>query len=403
MLLLAQANAFQIPLPPKSVHMGVSSPPYYSLRKYSGEQEFIFGGDKDCVHEWGKESFQRRSNDNQYAETSSKQLTNVGANKRDDPINHAFCHKCNAWRGAYGLEPTLQMYIDHTVEWCREVHRVLRDDGTFWLNLGDSYAGSGGAGGDYNEGGLKAGQPRYPGTGKTMRPSYRRDKEPVPRQQGRVAGLKPKDLMGVPWRVALALQADGWYLRSDIIWHKPNPMPESVTDRPTKAHEYVFLLTKSKTYYYDADAIREEQTTPLDTKAHQTFGAAGGKAEIAYGKKVSGEKWKPSGYRNKRTVWTIATAPYKGAHFATYPPALVEPCIKAGTSERGVCPECGEPWERVTQKIGASHEGKIDSQYKKSSNANRITLLRQAAREQGNEYELVSTTIGWRPACEHYN
>ena len=154
-----------------------------------------------------------------------------------------------------------------------------------------------------------------------------------------MTGLKPKDLCGIPWRVALALQADGWYLRSDIIWSKPNPMPESVTDRPTKAHEYLFLLAKSERYYYDADAIREKSHTEVglsweDRKALGPTKNAG----VSWRRDVSIAAAGTLGdgmNRNRRTVWSIATAPYSGAHFATYPPALVEPCIKAGTSERG--------------------------------------------------------------------
>ena len=155
-------------------------------------------------------------------------------------------------------------------------------------------------------------------------------------------GLKPKDLVGIPWRVAFALQADGWYLRSDIIWSKPNPMPESVTDRPTKSHEYLFLLSKKPTYYFDADAVREawtdERNGASGARTHPYLEATGKNTSattLASGPKVSG--------RNIRSVWQIATQPYPGAHFATFPRKLVEPCIKAGTSERGVCPECGTP------------------------------------------------------------
>jgi hypothetical protein len=159
-------------------------------------------------------------------------------------------------------------------------------------------------------------------------------------------GLKPKDLVGIPWRVAFALQADGWYLRSDIIWSKPNPMPESVTDRPTKAHEYLFLLTKSPRYYFDADAVREAS---LDTGGNGNFaGRMGGARDTARsGGHGTEERPAYAAGRNLRSVWTIATEPYPGAHFATFPRKLVEPCVKAGTSERGVCPECGAPWTRT--------------------------------------------------------
>jgi hypothetical protein len=178
-------------------------------------------------------------------------------------------------------------------------------------------------------------------------PPYHKDDRGARIKQEIPEGLKPKDLCGIPWRVAFALQADGWWLRSDIIWSKPNPMPESVTDRPTKAHEYLFLLTKSARYYYDADAVREG----FESSDHSPRTSGINPDNLGRNDRGTGRAFfgNPSG-RNRRTVWHIATAPYSGAHFATYPPALVEPCIKAGTSERGVCPECGAPWERVVEK-----------------------------------------------------
>jgi len=213
--------------------------------------------------------------------------------------------------GQLGLEPTPEEYVAKMVTVFREVKRVLRDDGTLWLNLGDSYNGSGGAGGDYNKGGLKEGQPKY---GRKFTDI-----------------LKPKDLVGIPWRVAFALQADGWYLRQDIIWHKPNPMPESVTDRCTKAHEYVFLLSKSARYYYDADAIKEPSVEPPREREKNN-------GESAVETKMRGHDCNcgNDGTRNKRDVWTVATHPYPEAHFATFPPELIKPCIKAGCPEQGI-------------------------------------------------------------------
>jgi len=209
-----------------------------------------------------------------------------------------------------GAEPTPEAYVENLVAVFREVRRVLRKDGTLWLNLGDSYNGSGGAGGDYNAGGLKDGQPKYPGR--------------------KVPTLKPKDLVGIPWSVAFALRADGWYLRSEVIWNKPNPMPESVTDRPTRAHEQVFLLSKSARYFYDGDAIAEPLNCP--DAAGIPFGGvkrAGGQNPTYSGNEYDASTL--SG-RNKRTVWTVTTRPFKEAHFATFPPKLIEPCILAGTS-----------------------------------------------------------------------
>jgi len=219
-----------------------------------------------------------------------------------------------------GLEPTPEEYTENLVSVFREVRRVLRDDGTLWLNLGDSYIG-GGRGGQSAAKRSAGWQPDYALRG------Y------VP------TGMKAKDLVGIPWRVAFALQADGWYLRSDIIWHKPNPMPESVTDRPTKAHEYLFLLTKSPRYYYDVDAIREEYLTDNDkglTKEERLRRnphlRSGVSRSAVKGFGPSQMKGQPGG-RNKRSVWTVTTKPFKGAHFAVFPPDLIEPCVLAGSAE----------------------------------------------------------------------
>ena len=224
--------------------------------------------------------------------------------------------------GQLGLEPTPGEYVARMVEVFREVRRVLRDDGTLWLNLGDSYANTGFGGNIQTNGGFTgAAQRRSDG----YRPSPRK---PIP------DGLKPKDLVGIPWRVALALQDDGWWLRSDIIWAKPNPMPESITDRPTRSHEYLFLLTKSARYFYDYKAVQE----PLSSTPEQYLRA--GKSvrdNHAFGE-VAGRPLGPSSFatvpdgRNARSVWTITTKPYSGAHFATFPPELPSRCIKAGSA-----------------------------------------------------------------------
>ena len=240
--------------------------------------------------------------------------------------------------GQIGLEETPEQYIAKMVEVFRAVRRVLRKDGTLWLNIGDSYAGSGcgWGGGSFSE---KTGHfEKIHGEGAEHKS---KDQTPPP-------GMKPKDLMGIPWMLAFALRADGWYLRSDIIWSKPNPMPESVTDRPTKAHEYLFLLSKSARYFYDAEAIRET------TEGHDSGNVARkpGQDSIPGASHVGrGFPWSNVGQgRNRRTVWTIATEPYPEAHFATFPRKLVQPCILAGCPEHA-CPKCGSPWEREVEKI----------------------------------------------------
>ncbi len=218
--------------------------------------------------------------------------------------------------GQIGLEETPEAYIARLVEVFREVRRVLKDDGTLWVNIGDSYAGNANSGGsNANEGGPAV---RIAG----LKPK-------------RGEGVKQKDLLGIPWMLAFALRADGWYLRSEIIWHKPNPMPESVKDRPTKAHEQIFLLSKSPKYFYDADAVREPaQNRPFDPtlKAIKRHGTAW--LNNAYAPGASGFGNHPNG-RNRRSVWTVAPKPYKEAHFATFPPDLIKPCILAGCPEGG--------------------------------------------------------------------
>ena len=217
--------------------------------------------------------------------------------------------------GQIGLEHTPAEYVERMVEVFRAVKDVLADDGTVWLNLGDSYS----------SGGRKT---RDPGQSKNHRPFQGESAVTAWRPDD---GAKPKDLLGIPWRVAFALQADGWYLRSDIIWHKPNPLPESVTDRPTKAHEYVFLLAKSERYYYDANSIKERAT---DTGRFSGIDGRDERAEArppgSSARTLARIDYSSRG-RNKRTVWTIPTAPFSGAHFATFPRALIEPCVLAGS------------------------------------------------------------------------
>jgi len=229
-----------------------------------------------------------------------------------------------------GLEPTPEEYCANMVVVFREVWRVLKPTGTVWMNLGDSYAANG------TTGGGGAVDIRTDGRKTTPGDKVRGRKPEVRNARG--IGLKPKDLVGMPWRVAFALQADGWYLRSDIIWSKPNPMPESVSDRPTKAHEYVFLLTKSPRYYYDADAIRESNGNEANWDNYGGKGLHDHKDDLVKGMsqpKVMPNATHPNG-RNKRTVWEIATQPYPEAHFATFPEKLVEPCIMAGCPQDGV-------------------------------------------------------------------
>ena len=276
------ANALKIPRENESIDCVVTSPPYWGLRDY-GTGKWI-GGINDCDHL---------------------------------QVNKGICKKCGAKRidKQIGLEETPEEYVKTIVNVFKEVWRVLKPTGTVWLNLGDSYS-SGNSTSTTND---------------TMRCNYDYGvTRPKPNKN-----IKPKDLIGIPWRVAFALQADGWCLRSDIIWHKPNPMPESVKDRPTRSHEYIFLLTKSEKYYYDSSAIKEEAVGERWSK-NKPINMDNTKDKNNQFKGLTRPRKMLFKYRNKRDVWTINTETYAEAHFATFPEKLIEPCILAGSPQGGM-------------------------------------------------------------------
>ena len=316
-MILIRSDARHLPLADESVQCCVTSPPYWGLRSYHGGESMI------------------------------------------------------------GLEPTFEEHLANLVAVFREVRRVLRKDGTVWLNYGDAYtSGNGGQGGQADGGVIN------------------KRKRSAPRTS------KPKDLMFMPARVALALQADGWWIRSEIIWHKPNPMPESVTDRPTNAHEKVFLLTKSAKYFYDAEAVRVPSKGPsratfrggVDGYTGQNGDGVGG----GHVEKDAGQSRAMSA-ANLRNVWTIPTQGVSAAHFATFPERLVEPCILAGTSAEGACAKCGAPWTRVveTKKIPGDMRNREGA---KMSYHTRTLGGGQAI--QNWREENPSLTTGWKPTCE---
>lgn len=272
-----------------------------------------------------------------------------------------FC-KCGAWHGAYGLEPYVEMYVAHTVEILREIRRVLRPDGVVFWNVGDSYAG-----------------------------------KRLPRGEGRWGGgnvcdatLKPKDLCLIPARVALAAQADDWWVRSRIVWAKPNPMPESVTDRPTDAYEEILMLTKSAAYFWDAEAVKEKCTESTMTRV-----------ALAESRAPKG------GYRNMRNVWQFPTQPYSGAHFAVFPEEIPRRAILASTSSKGACVKCGAPWKRILEVSELKGElPNYTTKYDKLSQqdgAARMALRREtlrAATGNHDDYFPEKRTLGWEPACK---
>ena len=502
--LLYQADAQSIPLPDESVHCCVTSPPYWSLRDY-GLPPSVWGGDPACAHEWG---------DGIEAPGSYK-VDNKEGSTRVGPPNpsrqffpqSAFCRGCGAWRGSLGLEPTPELYVRHIVGILREVWRVLRKDGVLFLNLGDSY-GSVAPRGHYDH------QADLP-TGVHG--------ELVPKRDGSVWNLKPKDLVGMPFRVAQALQADGWWWRSPIIWAKDNPTPESVEDRPTNAHEYIWLMTKSGAptywthrdlpgtrtapppdwrwtdratgieyqsepsdwsgelidcpecggegeiritvgqasmfdgppmlvkicprcnhseaetpgqirrwrrinlwrghdYFFDADAVRTPSKDPTDDVRRiygQTAAVKSAPSNTRSGLRPRSDKQRGHSRRhtgfnerwdamnreeqqamgaNVRTVWRIAARPFPESHFATFPEELAGRCIQAGTSERGVCGECGAPWERT-----------VDRKFKPQSDVSLQKGVRGAGNQKpmgaSNEWDgfprgtTETHTTGWQPTC----
>ena len=314
--------------------------------------------------------------------------------------------------GQIGMEETPEVFVAKIVEVFREVKRVLRDDGTLWLNFGDSYCGSWGNSGRRPELDNTPSEQREKNTEYFNRGGWDERRERPPSSYN-IPGYKQKDLFGIPWMVAFALRADGWYLRSDIIWSKPNPMPESVTDRPTKAHEYVFLMTKSARYFYDADAIREDASpATLERNKYGFNGAFKGQLQGS----PTEERWqegrpieKPQfglNGRNRRTVWEIATQPTPEAHFATFPEALVEPCIKAGTSERGCCAVCGAPMERVVEKESPPIEVFTKCRVKEDDGDYLYTPRKNGEKVgAGQKYqnwrnEHPATTTGWKATCK---
>ncbi len=349
----------------------VTSPPYWGLRDY-GTAEWE-GGDPECEHKCG----------GQVQDSKAQGAISNGVRPGCDAST---CRKCGAVRvdRQLGLERTPDEYVARMVEVFRGVRRVLRDDGTVWGNWGDSYSGTGYSNHHNAFGGNAERVPAQAGS----------------RGNGAPPGLKPKDLCMIPARVALALQADGWWLRSDIIWAKGwsfcpdragNPMPESVDSRPSSAHEHIFLLAKSQDYFYDAIAVRE---SCIKGAAGSTF--TDGKTGVnGRGRASQKDRVDDSG-RNLRNVWAINTAGFPQAHFATFPPKLIEPCIRAGSAARA-CSECGAPWERVVERVTQSASVAAGPKTQEKRAQGLATAFSGYA--DGSKCPNIRT-LGFRPACD---
>jgi DNA modification methylase len=439
-----------------SVHVAVTSPPYWGLRAYKTEPQ-IWGGDTDCSHDFCDTSWVRRTDDSR----GSKQQSHPGSHGRDVPYQSNTCLKCNAWEGELGQEPTPSLFIEHLVAVFREVKRVLRPDGTLWINIGDSYYGD---------------SPRRSRSSETFSATWNPEDSAgnggTRRSARRLEGVKPTDLVGIPWALAFALRADGWYLRRDNIWHKQSCMPESVmgwrwercrqkkatgsrerqgdpgtnggyfpnptghisdqndtewepcpgcrkcekndglvlrkgSGRCTTSHEYIFHLSKSENYYYDNEAIAEEQSEAERERrlrelenGHdgnynlKTLGADHGQLEHSPKGVIRNVRARQllavKGTRNKRSVWSLAPEPYSEDHFAAYPSELPVICIKAGTSEHGCCADCGAPYARVVRRKAIVI---------KRSGRNEKTGMRTGSSGTMEE-PAESETLGWRKTCK---
>lgn len=484
-------------LPANFFHCAVTSPPYFGLRKYDGGIE-VWDGGSNCQHEWGRVILPPNAKSGAHQGDLGRNTNKAQDSFRFESNNGQLCSVCGAWRGQLGAEPTPELYVQHLVEICREVRRVLRPDGVFWLNIGDSWSGSNNGSNDYRGKGasLSANSEKYQG-----------------QKPGLPDGLKALDMVLIPSLLALALRADGWYVRSKLVWAKGvsggaksdyaqvvrswslgkqipggdeaveelisllsgldyngNPMPESVngwrwercrvkvamspcptthghrpgdgidewvggsmgngnhqakwTDcpgcpkcsphggyvlrkgswRPTDSYEFVLMLTKTSNYYCDKEVVLEPVASSTVGRGKVSFGGEKGRnytpdpedlnfrnGSEQWGRTYDYQQFNASGGRNLRSVLCVPTTPYKGAHFATFAPRLIEPLIKAATSEKGCCLKCGAPWARVIEKGFTAHDGETDCKnLSEQGNTRRLALLCQAARKRGFEYGSLS-------------
>jgi DNA modification methylase len=409
-------------LPSESVHCCVTSPPYLGLRSY-GTNPQVWGGEKDCQHEWVSYVRKGTSGGTKSAKVQIKGEDNFQIVPDSE---QAICAKCGSWKGELGSESDPEMFIAHLVEVFREVRRVLRKDGTLYVNMGDSFTGSG----------------FHPGGSEKQQSNKGAVSARLPTKTGR--GMKAKDLMEIPSMLAQALREDGWYLRARIPWLKVNALPESVQDRPTCAVEYFFMLTKNKTPFYDLDAVRTNASEASLKRIHErsfTSQAGGGKD---YGNGIAShrsarrtlenfaqnpgrsrrnsdwfmesldclieqqrdylahlEKIKEDGGllldKNKEPLALIVnTQGFPGSHFATFNPRLIEPLIKASTSEKGCCPKCGAPWMRVVEKTTQ------EPSYRKGNQPETVHAYHGESDTRTLGMVQQSNTIGWEPSCKCY-
>ncbi len=386
-------------IPEESVQVCVTSPPYWNLRSYATAK--WEGGDPNCKHKPKAYSNAASTlggevaNANHAEQKAVDQCPSCGAVKVEDKqLGLEKEPDCLGW--ATG-KPCGECYVCHLVQVFREVRRVLRKDGTAFLNLGDSYNS-------------KGGHSKTESDGRSNRDA---------RQQMKgadVKWLKNQDLIMIPSRVALALQADGWWLRGDIVWAKRVPMPESVKNRCTRSHEFIFHLAKSEKYFFDNLAIKEPVSQSMIDKAKtgeiadkeykhdSSTRLSAGVAGVRSGNRVFSDQAVMDNIvslgRNKRDVWFLSTSPSRIGHYAQFIPQVPLTCILAGSSEKGSCPDCGAPWSRIKTGNFTDHDGESETEYEEGSTANRLAKMRQASREAGEEYEPEEKTVTWAPSCK---
>jgi DNA modification methylase len=384
-------------IPAGSVHCVMTSPPYLGLRVY-GTVPQVWGGDPECAHAWGGLEPPRRSRWGDLDTLSEKQASNRGSASNVEALTAStgqFCQLCHAWRGELGSEPTVSLFIAHLVEVFREVRRVLRPDGVLWINIADSYCSSPAG----NVAPVQDADGAYARKHARMRAATGEDAMRRPVDFG-ADRIKPKDLCLVPQRLAVAMQEDGWYVRADCLWHKPNPLPESVPDRPmTKDHEYVWMFTPTAQNYWDDVAVREpaapDSARPSKHRPRGEWKSRkAGQYHECSAEQAAATLHSGSDTRRRRSIWTIPTQAVAGCHFATYPEKLVETPILGSTSAHGVCGLCGAPWERVSEptpeyaacfgsNTGADAE-RAEKGYQKRSPAVCASYV----------------TTGWKPSCD---
>lgn len=401
-------------IPDESVQCVVTSPPYYGLRAYGTEPQIWMPSDQSMVafcinagHDWQpikqyKDSWRRGES----ASAHHSARTPTQRNRTPQELHDGrwtcteYCLNCNAWRGELGQEPSPALYIAHLVQIFAEVWRALRPDGTLWVNLGDAH---------YNYRPGKHDDARAQGYNRERNGSARDIPSFTPKRGMKIDGFKEKDLMLIPWRFAIAMQEAGWYVRSEIIWHKPNPLSESVEDRPTKNHEAILLFTKSESYYYDKWAITETPTGNahprgrIVTNERMAVFVPSQHSKVLTAESRNNDSFRSAtqgtlspGGRNRRTVWTINVQGYSEDHYAAYPEALPEICIKAGTSEVGCCRACGAPWKRIVLKPEKPED----------ANETLESRWRRAALARGIDIDTAITgdsiTLGWQRGCDCY-